>query len=88
VEESDTGLEDVETNVRSVECCQRAENGQRSQPQMTERGIIQYTSEVNDTTKFLKTELADFNTMTGTSNMVGHQIKMKMTSQSSRDTTA
>jgi len=32
---------------------------------------------LDDTTAFLRRELADFSTMTGTSNMAEHQIKMK-----------
>jgi len=32
---------------------------------------------VDYTTTFLETELADFNTITGTSNMAEHQIKIK-----------
>jgi len=32
---------------------------------------------LDDTTAFLEAELADFSTMTGTSNMAEHQIKMK-----------
>jgi len=32
---------------------------------------------LDDTTAFLEAELADLSTMTGTSNMAEHQIKMK-----------
>ncbi|KAH8356478.1 hypothetical protein KR084_007955, partial [Drosophila pseudotakahashii] len=39
--------------------------------------VMQETTEDNDTTEFLEKELADFNTMTGTSNMAEHQITMK-----------
>jgi len=38
--------------------------------------VVQQTSEVNDTTTYLKTEPAEFNAMTETSNMAEHQIKM------------
>jgi len=39
--------------------------------------VVQQASEVDYTTTFLETQLADFNTMTGTSNMAEHQIKIK-----------
>jgi len=39
--------------------------------------VVQQTIEVNYTTTFLETKLADLNTMTGTSYMAEHQIKMK-----------
>jgi len=40
--------------------------------------VVQQTSEVNGTTTFLETELVDFSTMTGTSNTVEQNIKMKV----------
>jgi len=39
--------------------------------------VEQQASEVNYATTFLEPELADFNTITGTSNMAEHQIKLK-----------
>jgi len=39
--------------------------------------VVQQVSELDDTTAFLEAELADFSTMTRTSNMAEHQIKMK-----------
>jgi len=39
--------------------------------------VVQQVNELDDTTAFLEAELADFSTMTGTSNMAEHQIKMK-----------
>jgi len=39
--------------------------------------VVQQVNELGDTTALLEAELADFSTMTGTSNMAEHQIKMK-----------
>jgi len=39
--------------------------------------VVQQENELDDTTAFLEAELAHFSTMTGTSNMAEHQIKMK-----------
>jgi len=39
--------------------------------------VVQQVNELDDTTAFLEAELADLSTMTGTSNMAEHQIKMK-----------
>jgi len=39
--------------------------------------VVQQVNELDDATAFLEAELADFSTMTGTSNMAEHQIKMK-----------
>jgi len=39
--------------------------------------VVQQVNELDDTTAFLEAELADFSTMTGTSNMAEHQNKMK-----------
>jgi len=39
--------------------------------------VVQQENELDDTTAFLETELAGFSTVTGTSNMAEHQIKMK-----------
>jgi len=38
--------------------------------------VVQHVNEFDDTTAFLEAELADFSTMTGTSNMAEHQIKV------------
>jgi len=38
--------------------------------------VVQQVNELDDTTAFLEAELADFSTMTGTSNMAEHQIKI------------
>jgi len=37
--------------------------------------VVQQVNELDDTTAFLEAELADFSTMTGTSNVAEHQIK-------------
>jgi len=39
--------------------------------------VVLQVNELDDTTAFLEAELADFSTMTGTSNMAEQQIKMK-----------
>jgi len=39
--------------------------------------VVQQVNELDDTTAYLEVELEDFSTMTGTSNMAEHQIKMK-----------
>jgi len=39
--------------------------------------VVQQVNELDDTSAFLEEELAAFSTMTGTSNMAEHQIKMK-----------
>jgi len=39
--------------------------------------VVQQVNQLDDTTAFLEAELADSSTMTGTSNMAEHQIKMK-----------
>jgi len=42
--------------------------------------VVQQVNELDDTKAFLEAELADFSTMTGTSNMPEHQIKMRSSS--------
>jgi len=39
--------------------------------------VVQRPSEDDDTTKFLEAELSSFNSMSGTSNMAEHQLRMK-----------
>jgi len=75
-------MELPETNRNRDKVCWTRDNNTSQEPNgwLEEKlsvAVVQQVNELDDTTAFLEAELADFSTMTGTSNMAEHQIKTK-----------